>query len=79
MTEKAYESVTFGEAVTGVLEIPKVAIEGIWRFSEMSNIFPFNRSGNGRRIEPNSFLNALDIGTSNPPFFTLMRGIINGK
>ncbi|CUR34543.1 hypothetical protein PL9214640550 [Planktothrix tepida PCC 9214] len=36
MTEKAYESVTFGEAVTGVLEIPKVAIEGIWRFSEMS-------------------------------------------
>ncbi|CUR30456.1 hypothetical protein [Planktothrix tepida] len=38
MTEKAYESVTFGEAGTGVLEIPKVAIEGIWRFSEMSNI-----------------------------------------
>ncbi|WP_254175421.1 hypothetical protein [Planktothrix tepida] len=37
MTEKAYESVTFGEAGTGVLEIPKVAIEGIWRFSEMSN------------------------------------------
>nr|CAD5939857.1 Putative OxPP cycle protein OpcA [Planktothrix pseudagardhii] len=36
MTEKAYESVTFGEAGTGVLEIPKVAIEGIWRFSEMS-------------------------------------------
>ncbi|CUR33186.1 hypothetical protein [Planktothrix tepida] len=38
MTEKAYESVTFGEAGTGVLEIPKVAIEGIWRFSEMSNM-----------------------------------------
>jgi len=36
VTEKAYESVTFGEAGTGVLEIPKVAIEGIWRFSEMS-------------------------------------------
>ncbi|MBD2485368.1 hypothetical protein H6G57_25620 [Planktothrix sp. FACHB-1365] len=38
MTEKAYESVTFGEAGTGVLEIPKLAIEGIWRFSEMSII-----------------------------------------
>ncbi|CAD5981643.1 hypothetical protein PCC9214_04838 [Planktothrix tepida] len=49
MTEKAYESVTFGEAGTGVLEIPKVAIEGIWRFSEMSNVIAGKARGSAAK------------------------------